>query len=63
MKKKRQKRSHKFCVLLSENELAMLRAVASEEGVDGADIIRGGIRQKHSARFGEGFSPTEAHPT
>jgi hypothetical protein len=37
---------------ISEHESAMLRAIADDEGLDQADVIRGDIRKRYEARFG-----------
>jgi hypothetical protein len=51
-------RNHKYCVLLSTEEVRMLKAVASDLGVAGADVLRTDLRQRHEARFGRPPTPT-----
>jgi hypothetical protein len=41
-------------MLLSEQEDAMLRRLAKDAGVNLADVVRGGIRRQHEARYGRG---------
>jgi DNA-binding LacI/PurR family transcriptional regulator len=44
--------TRRFTMNLSEQESAMLRALADDEGFDQSDVIRGDIRKRYEARFG-----------
>ena len=52
-------RDKKLTVRASDEELAMLQAVADAAGISSSDVVRMFIRQAHAARFG-GETPTKA---
>jgi uncharacterized protein (DUF1778 family) len=54
-------RDKKLTVRASDEELAMLQAVADAAGVSSSDVVRMFIRKAHAARFG-GETPAKSKP-
>ena len=57
-------RDKKLTVRASDDEIAMMQALADADGVSSSDVVRQFIRREYRARgLGDATKPTKAKPT
>lgn len=55
-------RPHTMVIMMSDHELAMLRALANDDGVPMAVIVRGWVKKAYRAAHGDAAPPAEKKP-
>jgi DNA-binding MarR family transcriptional regulator len=50
-------RQNQFKIMLSDEELRMVKELAEQIGVSGSDVVRQLIRREHAATIGESSRP------